>query len=74
MGRSDTNRDCDTVFAGSIPELYDRLLVPLRNEIESRGGATMAEATAAGAAAMEARFGSGAVDGKIQARVVSVRA
>jgi SAM-dependent methyltransferase len=46
---------------------------PLRNEIQARAGATLAQATAAGAAAVEARFGPGAVDGKIQARVVSVR-
>jgi len=47
---------------------------PLRNEIQARAGATLAEATAAAAAALEARFGSDAVDGKIQARVVTVQA
>jgi hypothetical protein len=50
---------------------------PLRNEIEARAAGhnvTLAQATAAGAAAIEARFGAGAVDGKIQARVVAVRA
>ena len=47
---------------------------PLRSEIEARAGATLAQATAACAAAIEARFGSGAVDGKIQARVVAARA
>jgi SAM-dependent methyltransferase len=47
---------------------------PLRNEIELRAGATLAEATAAAAAAIEARFGSGSVDGNIQGRVVAVRA
>jgi ubiquinone/menaquinone biosynthesis C-methylase UbiE len=46
---------------------------PLRNQIEARGGATLAQATAAGAALIEARFGSGAVDGKIQARVIACR-
>ena len=47
---------------------------PLRNEIEARGNATLSQATSAGASAMEARFGSGAVDGKIQARIVAVQA
>jgi ubiquinone/menaquinone biosynthesis C-methylase UbiE len=47
---------------------------PLRNEIEARQGASLAEATAATTAAIAARFGSGVVDGKIQARVVAVRA
>ena len=45
---------------------------PLRNEIESRSGASLDEATAACEAALAARFGSGAVDGKIQAHVVTV--
>jgi hypothetical protein len=114
----------DTVFAGSIPEIYDTLLVqlifepyaedlahrvaaskptrvletaidtvaarsraasplipamaycqgtPLRNEIESRcaaHGTSLAEVTAVAAKAIAERFGNGAVDGKIQARVV----
>ena len=47
---------------------------PLRNEIEARHGASLAEATAASAAAIAARFGSAAVDGKIQARVVTAQA
>ena len=49
---------------------------PLRNEIEARCGASsagLAEATSACAAAIGARFGSGPVDGKIQAHVVSVQ-
>ncbi len=44
---------------------------PLRNEIESRGGPTLAEATDVAAAALAARFGRGAVDGKIQAHVLT---
>ena len=43
---------------------------PLRNEIEARG--RLAEATDAAAAAIAERFGRGAVDGKIQAHVVTV--
>ena len=45
---------------------------PLAGEIGARGG-TPAAATAAAARAIEARFGAGAVDAKIQALVVSVR-
>jgi hypothetical protein len=49
---------------------------PLRNEIEARvgagAGASLAEATAVCAAAIAERFGTAAVDGKIQAIVVSV--
>ena len=45
---------------------------PLRNEIEARSGATLAEATAACEAAIARRFGKGPVDGKIQAHVVVV--
>ena len=69
----------DTVAARSraasplIPAMAYCQGTPLRNEIEARSGATLAEATAASAAAIEARFGSGAVDGKIQARVVGCR-
>jgi ubiquinone/menaquinone biosynthesis C-methylase UbiE len=45
---------------------------PLRNEIEARGGATLSEATDAAAEAIAQRFGRGAVDGKIQAHVVTI--
>ena len=45
---------------------------PLRNEIEARAGATLNEATAACEAAIARRFGTGPVDGKIQAHVVMV--
>jgi hypothetical protein len=43
---------------------------PLRNEIEARSGAGMAEATSACARAIAERFGAGPVNGKIQAHVV----
>lgn len=45
---------------------------PLRNEIEARSAARLDEATRASEAAIAQRFGSGAVDGKIQAWVVVV--
>jgi SAM-dependent methyltransferase len=46
---------------------------PLRNEIETRSADGLADATRACAQALEARFGSGAVDGQIQALVVMAR-
>jgi hypothetical protein len=46
---------------------------PLRNEIEARSGAGLDEATSASAAAIAERFGTGPVDGKIQAHVVIVK-
>jgi SAM-dependent methyltransferase len=45
---------------------------PLRNEIESRDPARLGEATDVAADAIEKRFGRGAVDGKIQAHIVSI--
>jgi SAM-dependent methyltransferase len=45
---------------------------PLRGEIEVRGAARLGEATDVAAAAIAKRFGSGAVDGKIQAHVISI--
>jgi len=45
---------------------------PLRSEIEARDAAGLGEATDVAARAIAERFGHGAVDGKIQAHVVSV--
>ena len=45
---------------------------PLRNEITARGPSRLGEATEIAAEAVARRFGRGAVDGKIQAHVVSV--
>jgi SAM-dependent methyltransferase len=45
---------------------------PWRNEIESRDAARLAEATDRAEQAIAKRFGSGAVDGKIQAHVVTI--
>jgi ubiquinone/menaquinone biosynthesis C-methylase UbiE len=42
---------------------------PLRNEIELRDASRLAEATEAAAGSIKARFGSGPVDGKIQAQI-----
>ena len=44
---------------------------PLRNEIEGRDPARLAEATDAAAKALSARFGVGPIDAKIQAHVIT---
>jgi SAM-dependent methyltransferase len=68
----------DTVTARSrassprIPAIAYCQGTPLRNEIESRDAARLAEATDVAAEAIAKRFGRGAVDGKIQAHVVTV--
>ncbi|WP_233833790.1 class I SAM-dependent methyltransferase [Paraburkholderia sp. ZP32-5] len=46
---------------------------PLRNEIDARSGASLEDATSAAVAAIARRFGTGPVDGKIQAHVVIVQ-
>lgn len=45
---------------------------PLRNEIEARDASRLGEATDAAAQAIAKRFGRGAVDGKIQARIITI--
>jgi len=45
---------------------------PLRNEIEARDASRLAVATDAAARAIADRFGSGPVDGKIQAHIVTI--
>jgi SAM-dependent methyltransferase len=47
---------------------------PLRNEIEARDASRLDEATAVAAAAIARRFGSGPIEGKIQAHVIAVDA
>lgn len=45
---------------------------PLRSEIEARDSSRLDEATGIAAAAIASRFGEGAVDGQIQAHVVTI--
>jgi SAM-dependent methyltransferase len=45
---------------------------PLRNEIEARAPSRLVEVTNIAAAAIVHRFGSGVVDGKIQAHVITI--
>ena len=68
----------DTVAARSraesprIPAVAYCQGTPLRNEIEARDARRLGEATDIAAEAVAQRFGRGAVDGKIQAHVVTV--
>jgi SAM-dependent methyltransferase len=68
----------DTIAARSraasprIPAIAYCQGTPLRNEIEARDAARLGEATDVAAQAIAERFGEGAVDGKIQAHVVTV--
>jgi SAM-dependent methyltransferase len=70
----------DTVAARSraasarIPAIAYCQGTPLRNEIEARDASRLGESTDAVTMAIVQRFGSGAVDGKIQAHVVVVQA
>ena len=56
-----------------IPALAYCQGTPLRSEIEARGASRLAEASQIATAAIERRFGPGAVDGKIQAHVIEVK-
>ena len=58
----------------SLPAVAYCQGTPLRNEIEQRDPEALARATAIATAALAARFGAGAVEGRIQGQVVSVRA
>ena len=73
-----TQPQIDTVAARSragsfdIPAIAYCRGTPLRNEIEARDASRLAEATRIAAEAIARRFGRGAVDGKIQAHVISI--
>ena len=68
----------DTVAARSratsprIPAIAYCQGTPLRNEIETRDASRLGEATDIAAQAVAKRFGPGAVDGKIQAHIVTI--
>lgn len=55
----------------SVPAIAYCQGTPLRNEIEARNASRLAEATEVAATAIAQQYGSGAVDGKIQAHVVT---
>jgi ubiquinone/menaquinone biosynthesis C-methylase UbiE len=58
----------------SIPAIAYCQGTPLRSEIEGRDASLLAHATDHATAAVADRFGPGAVDGRIQAHVISVQA
>jgi len=68
----------DTVAARSratsaqIPAIAYCQGTPLRNEIEARDASRLGEATEIAAEGIARRFGTGAVDGKIQAHIVTI--
>jgi SAM-dependent methyltransferase len=68
----------DTIAARSratsprIPAIAYCQGTPLRNEIEARDAGRLGAATEVAAQAIAERFGEGAVDGKIQAHVITV--
>ncbi len=55
-----------------VPALAYCQGTPLRNEIEARNASRLGAATELAAEAIERRFGRGAVDGKIQAHIVTI--
>jgi len=58
--------------SSQIPAIAYCQGTPLRNEIETRDASRLGEATDVAADAIAQRFGRGAVDGKIQAHIVSI--
>jgi len=80
QGGFDASPEIVTVAARSradsagIPAVAYCQGTPLRNEIEARNAARLGEATDVAAQAIARRFGDGAVDGKIQAHVVTIGA
>jgi SAM-dependent methyltransferase len=60
--------------SANIPAMAYCQGTPLRNEIEARGADALGKATKVCADGIAERFGSGEVDGKIQAHVVAVEA
>ncbi len=58
----------------SIPAIAYCQGTPLRNEIEAQDASLLEHATGVAASAIAKHFGTGVVDGKIQAHVISIRA
>ena len=58
----------------SVPAVAYCQGTPLRNEIETRDGTLLRHATEVATAALAERFGSGAIEGKIQGHIVTLRA
>jgi len=67
-----TRAERSRATAPRIPAVAFCQGTPLRSEIEARGASRLEAATAAAERAIAQRFGAGAVEGKMQAHVVSV--
>ena len=59
-------------MSSRIPAIAYCQGTPLRNEVEARGGFRLDDATAIAAEAIAQRFGTGPIEGKIQAHIVTV--
>ena len=70
--RIDTLAARSRAAAPRIPAIAYCQGTPLRNEIEARDASRLGEATDTAAEAIARRFGRGAVDGKIQAHIVTI--
>jgi SAM-dependent methyltransferase len=70
--RIDTIPARSRAASARIPAIAYCQGTPLRSEIEARDAPRLGEATDLAAAAIADRFGPGAVDGKIQAHIVTV--
>ncbi|HSA89888.1 MAG TPA: class I SAM-dependent methyltransferase [Burkholderiales bacterium] len=70
--RTDTLTARSRASSYRIPAIAYCQGTPLRNEIETRDPARLGEATDIAAQAIATRFGRGAVDGKIQAHIVTI--
>jgi SAM-dependent methyltransferase len=66
-----TVTECSRAPSARIPAMAYCQGTPLRSEIESRDASRLEEATALATAALERRFGTANLSGKIQAHVVS---
>jgi SAM-dependent methyltransferase len=74
IARIDTLAARSRADSPRIPAIAYCQGTPLRSEIEARGPGRLAEATESAVAEIARRFGTGSVDGKIQAHVVTVEA
>ena len=70
--RIDTVQARSRAMSSRIPAIAYCQGTPLRNEVEARGGFRLDDATAIAAEAIAQRFGTGPIEGKIQAHIVTV--
>ena len=70
--RIDTVQARSRAISSRIPAIAYCQGTPLRNEVEAREGLRLDEATGIAAEAIAQRFGTGPIEGKIQAHIVTV--